>query len=604
MPTRDVAPRVEAQSLLNEQVKLLFAALPMGMLAGLVNAAILVFVIWGVIDGSVLIAWYAILSLVTLVRFGLVYAYRRARPSPGQAAYWARLFTLGTAFSGVVWGSAGVFLFPAQLEHQIFIIFVLTGMTAGAVVSFSALWQVGLLFIVLTLTPLSARLLMQEQTMHMAMGLMALLFMVLMALTTRSMYQTTLTSLKLRFENSDLVGVLGQGKAATEALNLELQREIDERSRVEEGLRDSEARMRTLIESVPDGIVTISDQGLLESMNPAAESIFGRKAEELIGRHFNSLMPESQRDDYDDYVRAHLGLGNGKAIGFGLEITGQRKDGSEFPMELGISHMWLERRHLFIGIVRDISERREIERMKNQFLATVNHELRTPLTSVLGSLGLLSEGIAGELSERGRSLLDITRNNVQRLVRLIGNILDMDDIQSGRMRMDFRPVVLGRLVEQAVEDQRMPAASAGVHVELRNDAPRGLVYADGERILQTLNHLLSNALKFSPRGGTLAVDLESVNGWLCVTVADQGPGVPAEFHEQIFQPFSHAATGDADVRSGAGLGLSIARAIVEQHAGTIGYKPGPQSGARFYFELPELHNIALESPARPGVKRQ
>ena len=444
MPTRDVAPRVEAQSLLNEQVKLLFAALPMGMLAGLVNAAILVFVIWGVIDGSVLIAWYAILSLVTLVRFGLVYAYRRARPSPGQAAYWARLFTLGTAFSGVVWGSAGVFLFPAQLEHQIFIIFVLTGMTAGAVVSFSALWQVGLLFIVLTLTPLSARLLMQEQTMHMAMGLMALLFMVLMALTTRSMYQTTLTSLKLRFENSDLVGVLGQGKAATEALNLELQREIDERSRVEEGLRDSEARMRTLIESVPDGIVTISDQGLLESMNPAAESIFGRKAEELIGRHFNSLMPESQRDDYDDYVRAHLGLGNGKAIGFGLEITGQRKDGSEFPMELGISHMWLERRHLFIGIVRDISERREIERMKNQFLATVNHELRTPLTSVLGSLGLLSEGIAGELSERGRSLLDITRNNVQRLVRLIGNILDMDDIQSGRMRMDFRPVELGR----------------------------------------------------------------------------------------------------------------------------------------------------------------
>jgi PAS domain S-box-containing protein len=587
---------VEAQSLLNEQVKLLFAALPMGMLAGLVNAAILVFVIWGVIDGSVLIAWYAILSLVTLVRFGLVYAYRRARPSPGQAAYWARLFTLGTAFSGVVWGSAGVFLFPAQLEHQIFIIFVLTGMTAGAVVSFSALWQVGLLFIVLTLTPLSARLLMQDQTMHMAMGLMALLFMVLMVLTTRSMYQTTLTSLKLRFENSDLVGVLGQGKAATEALNLELQREIDERSRVEEGLRDSEARMRTLIESVPDGIVTISDQGLLESMNPAAESIFGRKAEELIGRHFNSLMPESQRDDYDDYVRAHLGLGNGKAIGFGLEITGQRKDGSEFPMELGISHMWLERRHLFIGIVRDISERRAIERMKNQFLATVNHELRTPLTSVLGSLGLLSEGIAGELSERGRSLLDITRNNVQRLVRLIGNILDMDDIQSGRMRMDFRPVVLGRLVEQAVEDQRALAAAAGVHVELRNDAPRGLVYADGERILQTLNHLLSNALKFSPRGGTLAVDLESANGWLCVTVADQGPGVPAEFHEQIFQPFSHAATGDADVRSGAGLGLSIARAIVEQHAGTIGYKPGPQSGARFYFELPELHNIALESP--------
>ncbi len=139
------------------------------------------------------------------------------------------------------------------------------------------------------------------------------------------------------------------------------------------------------------------------------------------------------------------------------------------------------------------------------------------------------------------------------------------------------------------------ASAAGVQVELRNAAPRGLVYADGERLLQTLNHLLSNALKFSPRGGTLAVDMESVDGSLRVTVTDQGPGIPEQFRGHIFQPFSQAGTGDTDVRSGAGLGLSIARAIIEQHAGVIGYEPGRETGARFYFELPELHNSALES---------
>lgn len=595
MTTTDVASRADSKQLLDEQVKLLFAALPMGMLGGQLNAAILVFIQWGVVEQWVLIAWFSVLALTTLARFSLVYAYRRTRPAPGEISYWARLFTLGTTASGAVWGSAGIFLFPPELAHQIFIIFILTGMTAGAVVSYSARWEVGLLFIVLTLAPLSARLLMHGQAMHMAMGFMGLVFMLLMVLTTRRMYQTTLTSLRLRFENSSLIEVLAGGKAATEALNLELKREIDERSRVEEGLRDSEARMRTLIESVPDGIVTISDQGQLESMNPAAERIFGYKAEELIGRHFNSLMPETERAEYDGYVRAHLGLGGNKAIGFGLEITGQRRDGSAFPMELGISHMWLERRHLFIGIVRDISERRAVDRMKNQFLATVNHELRTPLTSVLGSLGLLSEGIAGELSDRGRSLLDIARNNVERLVRLISHILDMDDIQSGRMRLDFRPVGLGRLVEHAVEDCRAMASATGVHIELRNTVARRLVYADGERLLQSLNHLLSNALKYSPHGGKLAVEVESVDGFLHVTVTDQGPGIAEQFRERIFLPFSHAGLDDSDSRTGAGLGLSIARAIIEQHAGVIGYEPGKETGACFYFELPELHNSALES---------
>jgi PAS domain S-box-containing protein len=409
------------------------------------------------------------------------------------------------------------------------------------------------------------------------------------------MYRTTLVTLRLRFENRGLVTTLAEEKGATEDLNQELMREIVERGRIEEGLRQSEARVRALIESMPDGIITIDDQGRIESLNPAAERIFGTPQAELLGRNFTALLPEDDRDEYDDYMRDHIGLERGKSLGFGLEVRGLRRNGHEFPMELAISNMWYEHRHLFIGIVRDISERRAVDRMKNDFLATVNHELRTPLTSVLGSLGLLSEGIAGELSERGTSLLNITRSNVERLVRLIGNILDMDDIQAGRMRLDFRAVNMGQIVESAMEDNRVAASAAGAQIVLNRNLPDAMTYGDRERLRQVINHLLSNALKYSPRGAKIDVALERVHGVLRLSVTDAGPGVPAAFRQQLFQPFSRAETGDDSLRSGAGLGLSIARAIIEHHAGNIGLDDTRDAGACFYFELPELHNSGRET---------
>jgi PAS domain S-box-containing protein len=583
------------QQLYSEQVRLLYAALPMGMLVGQINAFILTYILWYVLDHRILLVWLGIFTAVTMARYGLIYAWRRHPAAHTDAARWGRLITLGTTVSGAIWGSAGILLFPADLTHQVFVLLILAGMTAGAVVSFSALWDVGLMFILLTLAPLSVRLFMEGQQIHTAMGVMSILFMSMMVLTTHRMYRTTLVTLRLRFENRGLVTTLAEEKGATEDLNQELMREIVERGRIEEGLRQSEARVRALIESMPDGIITIDDQGRIESLNPAAERIFGTPQAELLGRNFTALLPEDDRDEYDDYMRDHIGLERGKSLGFGLEVRGLRRNGHEFPMELAISNMWYEHRHLFIGIVRDISERRAVDRMKNDFLATVNHELRTPLTSVLGSLGLLSEGIAGELSERGTSLLNITRSNVERLVRLIGNILDMDDIQAGRMRLDFRAVNMGQIVESAMEDNRVAASAAGAQIVLNRNLPDAMTYGDRERLRQVINHLLSNALKYSPRGAKIDVALERVHGVLRLSVTDAGPGVPAAFRQQLFQPFSRAETGDDSLRSGAGLGLSIARAIIEHHAGNIGLDDTRDAGACFYFELPELHNSGRET---------
>lgn len=572
-----------------EQIKLLYRNLPVGMFATQVIAVILLAVQWSVIDQGILLAWFSIATLSVLSRIGLFAAYRRVQLTPENAQRWVIWFTIGTVLAGIIWGSAGIFLLSGEQSHQVFVIFILAGMTAGAVVSFSSLWKIGLIFILFTLAPLSAQLLIEGREMHLAMGAMSLLFMVLMVIISRRMYRTTLTSLQLGFENSDLVAVLAREKAATEDLNRELRREIGERARIEAGLRESEAHVRAVLDNVPDGIITLTEQGRVESVNPAILRIFGYAEDEMIGMHFKMLMPESVRDEYDDYIEKHIRAGTGKMIGFGLEITGQRKDSTRFPMELGIGNMWLDSRHLFIGIVRDISERREVERMKSQFMSSVNHELRTPLTSVLGSLGLLAENVGNELSEDGKALLNIARNNVARLARLIGDILDIEDIHSGRLELNRQAIDVVKLATTVVQDAHHQANTAGVTLSFRQDIAQAQVNGDAERLTQALNHLLSNALKFSPRSTNVEIRVGHHEKAIRVAVTDQGPGISDSFRERIFQPFSSGPAAEASFRGGAGLGLSIAKAIIQQHSGTIGYESSGGHGACFYFDLPELH---------------
>lgn len=576
-----------------EQVKLLYANLPLGVAAGLLNALILAFVQRSVIAPAVLTTWLGAIVVLSASRFAQAYAYRRAAPALHEVGRWGFWYTVGAGLSGAIWGSAGVFLFPADLAHQTFVIFVLAGMTAGGVVVFSAHIWTAYVFFMPTLLPLTVRLFVEGHDTHLAMGAMSTLFFLLMVVTARRMYDTTLTSLKLRFENTDLVAYLEKEKEATENLNRELVKEINARARIEEGLRESEGRVRAVVDNVLDGIITVNEDGTLESMNPAAERLFGYARDEAIGRHFKMLMPEAEREEYNDYLGSHLNVGHGKMIGFGLEVTGQRRDGTVFPMELGVSRMQIGRRQLFIGMVRDITQRKEVEHMKNQFIAAVSHELRTPLTSMQGSLSLLAEGVGGDLPERGQSLLTIARNNVERLVRLVNDILDVNDIQSGRIRLHLRPVDLTALVERAVEANRAQAAERGVRLTLRNGLGAARVQADGERLLRVLQHLLSNAVKFSPARGAVEIEVRRVDAVIRVSVTDRGPGIPEEFRERIFQAFSKAPSDSAPSQDGAGLGLGLARAVVELHGGRIGYASEPGAGTHFYFELPQWQDKAV-----------
>lgn len=255
-------------------------------------------------------------------------------------------------------------------------------------------------------------------------------------------------------------------------------------------------------------------------------------------------------------------------------------------MELGISEMQVGERRLFVGFVRDVTERKKMDRMKNAFIATVSHELRTPLAAMLGSLSLLVENAAGELSERGRTLLNIARNNSSRLVRLISDILDMDNIQAGELRLQPAPVELTTLIDQALEDGRIYGMPRGIKFVLDQAPPKVIVNADRERLIQVMDNLLSNAAKFSPLNGTVEVSIVRRAAFVRVSVTDRGPGIPKQFQGRIFQKFSRAESTEIRRQNGAGLGLSIAKAIVEKHGGTMGFSTEPHVATRFYFELP------------------
>jgi PAS domain S-box-containing protein len=239
-----------------------------------------------------------------------------------------------------------------------------------------------------------------------------------------------------------------------------------------------------------------------------------------------------------------------------------------------------------VGISRDITARQEIDRLKSEFITTVSHELRTPLTSIRGSLGLLAGGAAGAISDSAKMMVDIAYKNSERLTRLVNDILDIERIEGGKLAFQIAPIDLTGLVEQAIEANRGYGEQFGVTFALTQRAPGAYVQGDADRLIQVFTNLLSNAAKFSSAGGTVEVAVTSPDQLVRVSVTDHGPGIPDAFRARIFGKFAQADGSSARQNGGAGLGLSIAKAIVERHGGRIDYTSVIDQGATFFVDLP------------------
>jgi len=348
----------------------------------------------------------------------------------------------------------------------------------------------------------------------------------------------------------------------------------------------SEERFRLAVETCPNGMMMCDEAGTMVMVNSEVERLFGYRREELIGRSVDILVPERLRRQHlrhRDHFARHT---ERRPMGHNRDLMGLRKDGSEFPVEIGLNPIRTRDGIIVLSTIVDISERKRLERLKDEFVAMVSHELRTPLTSIAGSLGLLMGNAAGHLPDAAVRLLAIAHANSQRLVRLINDILDLQKIEAGQVVFHLKYLELRPLLEQTLEANRAFAHDFHVRIRLDEASDEGEVFADSDRLAQIITNLLSNAIKFSPLGGEVTVGVERRAEHVRVWVRDQGPGIPEEFKPRIFEKFAQADSSDARQKGGTGLGLSIVKQLIHQHGGKVGFEAAPGGGTIFYFELP------------------
>ena len=349
--------------------------------------------------------------------------------------------------------------------------------------------------------------------------------------------------------------------------------------RPEGDLREREEAFRGLARAVSEGMgITIVVDGCVVAANHAFGKLFGYESSEVIGLELTEFIAAEPREGAS--IRPAVSAKRPR------EARARRKDGTTFDVEVTTKRITYQGYSAQGIVVRDISERKEVDRLKTEFVSVVSHELRTPLTSIRGSLGLMEGGAAGELPPKARELIGIARQNADRLIRLINDILDLEKIEAGKVQLNIAALDPAALVERTVAELRAMAMQYKVRITpviQRRDSVAG----DHDRVIQVLTNLVSNALKFSPEDGEVTITVaESTTGFARFTVADQGPGLTEEQRSRLFGRFVQLEAADSRKRGGTGLGLAISRSLVEQQSGRIGVDSEAGKGSSFWFELP------------------
>jgi PAS domain S-box-containing protein len=376
--------------------------------------------------------------------------------------------------------------------------------------------------------------------------------------------------------------------------------DVTEQHEAELALHMATRQRELILESVGDGIYGIDLEGRLTFINQAGAHALGYSPERLTGRDLHEVIHHSHADGtpYSKSTNPILqALRRCESIRMRDEVF-WRQDGSAFPVEYSANPLLEDGR--ISGMVvafQDVSERRRLERMKDEFISTVSHELRTPLTSLRASLGLVFSGTLDKRPEKQRQMVEMAIGNCDRLIRLVNDILDFEKVEKGDLPLYLQPVEAIDLLRRAADVASVAASQ--VHISVRVEAPPLQVLADEERILQVLNELVANAIKFSRPDTTIRLTAQPLlegptgSGEVRFLVEDQGRGIAPEKLDRIFDRFQQGDASDSRALGGTGLGLALCRSIVEQHGGRIWAESTLGEGSRFQFTLPAAPRPAL-----------
>jgi PAS domain S-box-containing protein len=365
----------------------------------------------------------------------------------------------------------------------------------------------------------------------------------------------------------------------------ELDAAMKARIAIDSELRRSEALFREAYENAPIGIALVAMSGGWLRVNRSLCEIVGYSSMELLHTTFQAVThPDDLTVDLD-YV-AQMIAGDIRA--YEMEKRYLHKHGHIVWVQLNVSLVRDDdqRPLFFIAQIQDITERRGQERTRNEFLAMVSHELRTPVTAIRGALGLLAGEAVGPLPAKAKSLAMNANRNAERMQRLIGDILDLEKIESGAFEYHDSDFSLDELISSALEDMKAFGAQYQIRIDVVTPPSGVYVHADRDRLSQVMANLLSNAVKFSPGHGSVEVRLDRIHERMRISVIDHGSGIPAEFQELIFRKFAQANATATNRKGGSGLGLNISRSIVENYGGRLAFETASGTGTTFYFDVP------------------
>lgn len=404
---------------------------------------------------------------------------------------------------------------------------------------------------------------------------------------------------------------VGHGNSPEGRFFIGVIRDVTERKRTERLIEERKAELAAIIETAVDGIIIIDSAGTIREYNPACERMFGFLRADAIGNNINMLMPSPYYDGHDVYLRNYQATRKRKIIGIGRQLTGRRKNGATFPLELSVGEIERNGTSLFVGILRDISERKAAEAAivesrraaeqaslaKSELLARVSHELRTPLNAILGFSEMMKLRTLGPIPDRYAEYAADIHAAARHLYELVNDLLDLSRIESRAYALTETTTTVADIAREALTFfHSANGRGVDISVELPADLPG--IRVDPRMIRQVLINLIGNAVRAAGAvgaggaGGRIRLTAQrSPQGAVEVFVTDNGHGIEPARLAQIFEPFSQRQAYLAGERQGAGLGLPISKALIELHGGTIRIESTPGEGTTVHFTLPASRTI-------------
>jgi PAS domain S-box-containing protein len=370
--------------------------------------------------------------------------------------------------------------------------------------------------------------------------------------------------------------------------------------------RSINERIRLIVDSAPVGLLIVTSDGTVEQVNPAGVKMFAASLNHLEGKSIDLLFPpdEDSSTELTQYIAQRKartrddestdkteGTASG-GIQQSFQRNGVRRNGEHFTSELLVSEFTSDAGPRLLITAVDVSDRRKLEKLKEEFLAMVSHDLKTPLTSLHGTLVLLLSGAVGNISSEASKFLRQAEEEIARLTSMVIDLLDVARIDAGRMQLHYTSVQLDTVIRRAVTSVQSIADKNSVNIESQLSELE--VEIDGDRIVQVLVNLLSNAIKFSPADSKVFIAAEQIGDTFEVRISDQGRGIPDSHKQSIFERFQQVEITDRSAKGGTGLGLPICKSIIEQHHGKIGVDSQLDRGSTFWFRLPLKENPTIE----------